>query len=386
MRKNTAVRFACLAMAGILVTFSACGNNAAVEQETGTPAAGKAESSAADTEPNATIANPWVEITEEEANEIIPRLFIVPEGATDPRWRKCESLGDRDKGISPMVQLNFELDGLSYAARAQTGIDENTDIGGYFGDWTVGPEDDTLSTWGGGEMPAKTYRAITDDEYFDQISWYDVETGVSYCLNVSAKDLDGFDILAVAESMAPGEEFMPGSFVEEAAGKETFDSYDELISFLKKDNGYTYFKLDGYDGDLLAVTDQTYDDLDGHRVSIEVTFYGDVNGKVRFIGNAISSGTSYPVRCDGTLIYSAGNHEYTSQFMNSDGTALIVKDYISESFDENGKAEYSGFHRETNTYDSEDITSDPAEAEKIFSDLVAEMGNKEVMNFTVVGE
>lgn len=398
MKKSIAVRIAGLAMAGLLMTLSACGSNADAGKGAEPAAAenadaGKgAESSAAEntesTEEGATttIANPWVDITEAEANEIIPKLFVVPEGATDPVWRKCESLGDTKKNISPMVQLNFDKDGLSFVARAQTGLDEKADISGYYGDWTVGPEDTTLSTWGSGQMSAKTYRSITDEEYYDQITWYDVEIGISYCLSVSAKDLDGFDIQAVAESMAPGEEFMPGSFVEEAAGKETFDSYDELISYLKKDNGYTYFKLEGYDGDLLAVTEQTYDDLNGHKASMEATFYGDINGKVKFIGNAFSSGTAYPVRCDGTLIYSAGNHEYTSQFMNKDGDALIVKDYISENFDENGNAEYSGFHREDNTYDSEDIPSDPAEAEKILAAFYDDLENKEVMNFTVVGE
>ncbi len=181
------------------------------------------------------------------------------------------------------------------------------------------------------------------------------------------------------------EEFMPGSFVEEAAGKETFDSFDELISYLKGDNGYTYFELEGYDGKLLAVTEGTFDDLDGHRAAIDATFYGDIDGQVRFIGNAFSNGTAYPIRCDGTLIYSAGNHEYNSEFMSEDGTGLIVKDYIHVEYDESGNPTYTGFHRETNASEGEDIPADPAEAEKIFDSLITEMEEKEVMDFTVAG-
>ncbi|WP_292213581.1 hypothetical protein [Butyrivibrio sp.] len=33
------------------------------------------------------------------------------------------------------------------------------------------------------------------------ITWYDVEIGISYSLSTQDKDLDGFDIQAVAEQM-----------------------------------------------------------------------------------------------------------------------------------------------------------------------------------------
>ena len=151
------------------------------------------------------MANPWVEITEKEANEVCTRLFKAPEGANVQAWQKCESLGDPAKSLGPLVQLNFELDGLEFTARAQQGANEEDDISGIYVDWTVGPEDVTLANWGGGNMAGRTYRYIGDDGYTDLITWYDIEIGIKYSLSVSADDLDGFDIQAVAEQMYSAE-------------------------------------------------------------------------------------------------------------------------------------------------------------------------------------
>lgn len=154
-------------------------------------------------EQNTGIANPWVYITQEEAGEIIPKLFVPPAGAENILWKKCEPLADADKGISPLVELDFTLDGLDYTARAQTGAENNADIAGIYLEWTVGPEDTTLAGWGGSDLSGKTYRAISDDEYTDLITWYDDGNGILYSLSTSSSDLDGFDIQATAEAMAP---------------------------------------------------------------------------------------------------------------------------------------------------------------------------------------
>ncbi len=150
------------------------------------------------------MANPWVDITEDEAKEIIPQLFKVPEGAESLGWMKCEDLGDPKKGISPLVQLSFSMDNLYFTARAQMGAAEGTDIGGNYVEWTVGPEDVTLSNWGGGNMKGKYCRSVNDSGYVDEMTWYDAEKGILYCLSVAAEDLDGFDLQAVVESMYDG--------------------------------------------------------------------------------------------------------------------------------------------------------------------------------------
>lgn len=157
------------------------------------------------------VAGSWVDISEDEAKTLVTRLFKAPEGAEVMGWMKCEELGDPSKYISPVVQLDFELDNMIFTARAQQGAAEDTDIAGVFADWTVGPEDVTLANWGEGNMQGKMYRSINDTGYIDLITWYDIEIGISYSLSVAAADLDGFDIQAVAEQMysADNEPYVP---------------------------------------------------------------------------------------------------------------------------------------------------------------------------------
>ena len=177
-----------------------------------TPAAEEAEASEqaqapegeakeSDEETAVGIANPWVTITEEEANKNCIRLFKAPEGATNQEWSMCEELGDPDKGVGPLIQLSFTLDDLNYTARAQQGASPDADIAGNYVEWTVGPEEATLANWGEGNMAGETYRRLDDSGYLDMITWYDVEIGISYSLTVGAEDLDGFDIQGVAEQM-----------------------------------------------------------------------------------------------------------------------------------------------------------------------------------------
>ena len=152
-------------------------------------------------EPQTGMANPWVEITEEEAKELCPRLFKVPIGATSVVWQKCETPGDQDDPLGALVELDFKLDAMDCTARAQYGADEDADISGMYYDWTAGPDDVTLANWGEGNMKGQTFRSIDDQGYADLITWYDIEIGIKYSLSVTANDLDGFDIQALAEQM-----------------------------------------------------------------------------------------------------------------------------------------------------------------------------------------
>ena len=165
------------------------------------PEAAEPAETTEETEESVGMANPWVEITEEEAKDCCFRLFKAPEGATAQTWLKCEDLADPDVALGPMIQLSFTLDGMEYTARAQQGADMDADIAGNYVEWTVGPEETTLANWGEGNMIGQTYRAINDSGYVDMITWYDIEIGIAYSLTVSAEDLDGFDIQAIAEQM-----------------------------------------------------------------------------------------------------------------------------------------------------------------------------------------
>ncbi len=152
-------------------------------------------------EPYTQLANPWAEITEEEANAACPALFKAPAGAADQTWMMCEDLADPSTGVGPMIQLSFVQYGMNFTARAQEGVNEDADISGLYTEWTVGPDAVILANWGDEPLSGKMYRAINDTGYIDLITWYDPSRGVKYSLSVAAADLDGFDIQAVAEQM-----------------------------------------------------------------------------------------------------------------------------------------------------------------------------------------
>ena len=216
------------------------------------------------------LANPWVDITEDVAKETCARLFKAPEGAEIQGWSMCEALGDPDKNIGPLIQLAYSLDGKNFNARAQYGAAEDTDIAGNYFDWTVGPEDVTLANWGEGHMQGKTYRHIGETGYVDQITWYDIEVGISYSLSVAAADLDGFDIQAIAEQMYPGDEAIYGDIPDDddaataAIVQETADGfYGATMQASEKDKVGTqddygvFYKIvyDGhFDGDSLIIS------------------------------------------------------------------------------------------------------------------------------------
>ena len=159
-------------------------------------------------EPMVGMANPWREISAEEAAQN-PRMFVAPEGASNIVWRILDSAADEKSGTGELIELDFDIEdeygSQSYNARYQYGADENDDISGMYYDWTV-TDEGKLSNWGLGNMNAKFYRYCGEDEMADLCIWYDVEIGISYCLSTVAPDLDGFDIQGVVEAMYPGDD------------------------------------------------------------------------------------------------------------------------------------------------------------------------------------
>ena len=159
-------------------------------------------------EPMVGMADPWREITAEEAAKY-PRMFSVPEGASNVVWRIMDSGADEKTGKGPLIELDYdiadEFGTTSFNARYQYGAGENEDISGMYYDWTV-TDEGKLSNWGMGNMDAKFYRFVGDDEMADLCTWYDIEIGISYSLSTVAPDLDGFDIQGVVESMYPGDQ------------------------------------------------------------------------------------------------------------------------------------------------------------------------------------
>ena len=181
-----------LTMLLALLILTACGQKQA-------PAA-PASAETAPTGGSVQLTNPWREVSQAEAEALVPRSFGVPEGAENARWSVMDSAADASGVPGPLVQLSFDLDGSSFTAREQRTNDAESDSSGMYYEWTV-QDESTLQKWPVENGLCRLYRYIGVDEYADLCTWYDAEAGVSYSLSVTAKDLDGFDIRAVADAL-----------------------------------------------------------------------------------------------------------------------------------------------------------------------------------------
>ena len=180
--------------------------------------------------------------------------------------------------------------------------------------------------------------------------------------------------------MAPKEEeTVMDSFVEEAAGKTEFESYEEIISYLKKDQGYTKLKLKGYEGEVLAVTDYIYTDKQTN-CSIRASIYGKVGDVVKCLGNVDTNGTAYPLAIGEGALYACHSHLYQVYYVTPDGDGLMLKDCIEE-YAEQDTPTYIGFTRESNSFDDTvDFTGGEKEYEEYWKNYYAATP----INFTVV--
>lgn len=137
----------------------------------------------------AMIANPWTDCTREEMAAEIGIDMEAPAEAEDPAWSYMVS------GEDVMGDLRFTAEGVRYCYRIAPAA-EFTDISGLYYDWTIEDEDSVSY------CDAATKRVITEDEgTIDLVLWFDVVPGVMYSLSAQADDLDGFDILAMAEEL-----------------------------------------------------------------------------------------------------------------------------------------------------------------------------------------
>ncbi len=141
------------------------------------------------------VANPWRSVTEAEAKSLCPGSLRAPDGAENVQWRAMESAEK-----PALVQLSFELTGYSYTAREQVTNDKAADISGMHYTWTAQTAM-TLQNWEESAKSGTYYRCIGEGEWADLCAWYDTAKGISYSLGVTAKDLDGFDLEAIAEML-----------------------------------------------------------------------------------------------------------------------------------------------------------------------------------------
>ncbi len=163
----------------------------------------------------------------------------------------------------------------------------------------------------------------------------------------------------------------PSDFVQEQSGIYEFESYDEIIGYLKSGQGYTNLKF-GDAEDALIVAEEVKDDHTAEIASVYVM----KDGKPVQAGNVIAD--SMPLRYADSMIYCGGESTYEVDFLNPEGNGIMVKDYVYRS-DSDGKTEYGGFCRENNNdTDGQEFTG----GEEEFNALIKERDEKPVIKFT----
>ena len=163
---------------------SGTAKTAAAAETSGTAKNDAAETSdTAGTSAGDWIANPWKEITENEAGKIYPGTFHVPAGAENVSWTVLDAEADASGMPGALVQLSFDLDGNNFTAREQRTGSKDVDQSGMYYEWT-NREESVLQNGNGGGIPCILYRFIGEDETADLCTWYDEESGVSYSLSV----------------------------------------------------------------------------------------------------------------------------------------------------------------------------------------------------------
>ncbi len=156
------------------------------------------------------------------------------------------------------------------------------------------------------------------------------------------------------------EGFMPSDFIQEQAGVDTFDSYEDVLGYLSGENqGFAYISLDGSTPYVLAVTDTLYALDDTTMAASSVSLYAyNADGKLVNVGNAYSAGGEEdPLRCEDGVLYVCSADEYGEMKISPDTNGLFYTKEISRYSETDGTVSFSGFVREDDDINSssEDI-------------------------------
>lgn len=197
-----------------------------------------------------------------------------------------------------------------------------------------------------------------------------------------------YDVTAEYRSDALGEApFEPMNEFEAAEGRDTFESYDEIIGLLTKGMSYAYVDVLGADEPVLLVnTTSVYDNGDGNMVAIDATPYLKLsNGTVRSGSILSSNGTAYPLSVLDGIIYCGANHSMEGACITNDYDTPGIMDmfYLYEEFDTDANATYGGFIRDTNSV-LEEGAEVAADDDKPLKDSYEAFGKATPINFTVV--
>lgn len=132
--------------------------------------------------PSVGMPNPWDESA--DAALLSDYAFAIPEDASNVIYRK---LGD-------LAEIQFDLDETHICFRMQETADF-TDISGCYYTWEYA--EDVKIGWNDGKL----YQVQDGENTVELCLWYDILPGEMYSVSAVARDLDGFDLTAVAEQV-----------------------------------------------------------------------------------------------------------------------------------------------------------------------------------------
>ncbi len=157
--------------------------------------------------------------------------------------------------------------------------------------------------------------------------------------------------------------------------KAEYDSYEAIIEELPSEWGYAYINIDGYDGDILAVSNFTYKWDNDENVAITVYLYALNGDKATILGNVLTGGTGYPVRCQDGILYDCGMRQYGEMQVQQDEEGKYVLAHTKLA-----QLTYAADGTASVTTEG-DIT---ASTEDEFYDLLSGADELEVINFELV--
>ena len=161
------------------------------------------------------MPNPWTESDKEGVLAATGFEMNAPAGATDVAYSYMED--------GKLAQMTYKLDDIDWVYRIQP-ADELTDISGLYYDW----DSEAIIDGDVAGYKAVYYSYIapegSTEDSIQMVNWYDAITGVTYSLSAVAKDVDGMDIQAYAESIYSP---LQGDATDdpEADRKEELDNY-----------------------------------------------------------------------------------------------------------------------------------------------------------------
>ena len=131
------------------------------------------------------ISNRWVETDEAGLMQTLGLEFNIPEEAEDVMFRMNES--------EQLAEMQFVLYKMPFTARIKPSGLEMEDISGLNYKWEF--EKESNDHW----FREKIMRTRDGKNTVEAFLWFDIVPGLTYSISTEAPDLDGFDIIAVAQ-------------------------------------------------------------------------------------------------------------------------------------------------------------------------------------------